>query len=668
MKSQILGPGSGRDCGVTASRQWCLICAFCILKFVFPVVGSNPADIVSQSSDGSRAVPVHLIPLIAEPMPDANQGQEITPKDELILPFSTRQTCSVCHIYDHNYDKISKGWHFNAVDPNVIPGRRGQPWIFIDPLTATQIPLSYRAWPGTFRPEQVGISTFEFTQLFGSLTPGGGAGELEVKDPTWIARQIVSGKLEINCLSCHDADPAYDQAEYAAQVLSQNYRWAATAASAFASVSGSARQMPDTYDYTMPDVLSDQEKLALRPAVAYGACAFDSKNQVFFDIRREVPKQRCYSCHSNVNVDKDGLQKWTADEDVHLAAGMTCVDCHRNGLGHNITRGYEDEASVSSNPLAAASTCEGCHLGQKSGEPTAGRLSAPVPKHPGIPSIHFDKLTCTACHSGPWPASQTYRVKTSRAHALGTHNINRSPDILPHIFYPVFAKQADWIVRDISSAATPKIAPHKLIWPAFWGTLKDGRVTPIPILTARRAASRVILKEKLKDSGDWPDLSAEHIHAILNALSSDKTIDGTPVYIAGGKIWRLDNSTLTMVSGHPAAKPYMWPIAHDVRPAAQSLGVRNCQDCHATDAPFFFGNVAVDSPIVSDRSSLKTKTMVEFQDIDPIRAWIFAFSFVFRPWMKVVAIGAAAVLGVILLLFALKALASIVKVFSEQDQ
>ena len=31
--------------------------------------------------------------------------------------------------------------------------------------------------------------------------------------------------------------------------------------------------------------------------------------------------------------------RWESEEDVHLAAGMTCVDCHRNGVEHLIVRG-----------------------------------------------------------------------------------------------------------------------------------------------------------------------------------------------------------------------------------------------------------------------------------------------------------------------------------------
>jgi hypothetical protein len=94
------------------------------------------------------------------------------------------------------------------------------------------------------------------------------------------------------------------------------------------------------------------------------------------------------------------------------------------------------------------------------------------------------------------------------------------------------------------------------------------------------------------------------------------------------------------------------------------LGVRYCTDCHATDAPFFFGDVAVDSPIVAAR---KAKKMIEFQDINPFYAWAFAFSFVFRPFMKFICLGSCAVLGLVLLLYALKALTCVVKVLAGEN-
>ena len=617
----------------------------CWLVWVAPAAADTDVELLGDAGDGSRAIPVHLINLLDE------EGQKITPDDEPLMPFSTRQTCgNGCH----NVEKISKGWHFNAAEPNVAAGRPGQPWILIDAGTGTQIPLSYRPWPGTYRPEQLGLSPWQFVQIFGRHMPGGGVGELESDNPDEVMRGFVSGKLEVNCLSCHDADPAHNQGEYAVQIARQNFRWAAAATSSFVSVSGSARSMPDTYDPFMPDVLDDPRLVP--PAVVYRENTFDHKKQVFFDIVRKIPAERCYFCHSNVNVDKDGAEKWTADEDVHLAAGLTCVDCHRHGLDHNIVRGYEGEDTASNNPLAATTSCEGCH--------TTGRLGAPVPQHPGIPPVHFDKLTCTACHSGPWPVGETVLTKTSRAHRLGTPNVNKAQEVLPHIVSPVFARQSGIGAAYVGALLTlkvDKIAPHKVLWPAYWGILEDDRVKPIELAVVEKVVGGVFADLELPATGGWPALTLENITKALMALKKD--IQGQAVYVAGGNLYSLAGSgKLSEQWDHPAARSYLWPIAHNVRPVAQSLGVRRCEDCHSTDEPFFFGRVEVDTPIASEKSSVKR--MIEFQELRPVYTKLFAFSFIFRLFLKVVALCSSAILAAVLLLYALKALDCIAKVLA----
>jgi len=604
------------------------------------------AALLGDETDGSRAIPGHVTELIDE------EGQRIYPDDEPLLPFSTRRTCGTCH----SYDKISKGWHFSAADTNVPAGRVGQPWILVDAGTCTQIPLSYRHWPGTFRPEQLGLTARQFTQIFGGHMPGGGCGELDSDNPNEQMRSLISGKLEINCLSCHNAEPGQDQAEYAEQIAQQNFRWAATAACEFASVTGSAKQMPNTYDPLMPDMLDNRQLVP--PTVTYRKNTFDQKNMVSFNITREVANERCYFCHSNKDVGKTAAQKWATDEDVHLAAGLSCIDCHRNGLDHNITRGYEGEDLVSTNPLAAVSSCKGCH--------EQGRLGAPVLKHAGIPAAHFDKLTCTVCHSGPWPEKKSRRIKTSRAHALGTHNVNKADEALPHIIYPVFAKQrsigAAYMGGILVLRSDGKIAPHKLLWPAFWGTLKNGKVIPIELEIVRQTVGKILAKEKLPRSGDWPKLTGEQIAAALELLSSQKSVKGKAVYICGSKLYQLNDEDKLIAGEHEAAKAYLWPMAHNVRPAAQSLGVHQCQDCHSADGPFFFGKVAVDSALAEQMDS--SKKMVEFMDVPAFYTKAFAVSFVFRPWLKVVTLGSCAVLAAVLLLYALKALRCIAKVLA----
>ncbi len=609
------------------------------------VGAETPSKLLGDESDGSRAHSTHLIPLVSE-NEDGEQGGKIFPDDETLLPFSMRWTCGDCH----SYGIISKGWHFNATDPNISPGRPGQPWILADARTGTQIPLSYRQWPGTFKPEQLGLSSREFVKLFGRHSPGGGAGELETEDMDEIMREYISGKLEINCLSCHNAEFTHNQSEYFLQIARGNFRWAAASTCEFASVSGSANDMPETYDPFMPEAPEDAKKVP--PTIKYRESAFDHENKVYFNIVREVPNDRCYFCHSNLYLEAEDTEKWNMDEDIHLMAGLKCVDCHRNGVDHNITRGYEGEASVSTNPLVATSSCESCHLGVKDSlSPLAGRLGAPVPKHWGIPPVHFERITCTACHSGPWPAGKTVLTKTSRAHRLGTIGVNKSHKALPHISSPVFAEQQDG-----------KIAPYKMVWPAYWGIIKDQEVAPIDFDVVKQTVGQVLANEKLPASGDWPALSDENITEALKSLKG--AVEGEPVYVSGGKVYSLDDSGKLWSEEHKAAEPYLWPIGHNVRPAAQSLGIRYCTDCHATDAPFFFGDVAVDSPVVTGRD---TKQMVEFQEVDPSYARAFAFSFVFRPMMKIVCLCSCAIIAVVLLLYALKVLACVVKVLAGSD-
>jgi hypothetical protein len=607
-------------------------------------LGDNP--------DGSRAGFIHLIPMLAEPLP-GKEPDQIYPDDNPLLPFSTKATCGACH----DYNIIGTGWHFNAVDPNVGPGRNGQAWILAEPAAATQIPLSYRAWPGTFRPEQLGITPMQFVQLFGRQLPGGGVCEMldRTDKPEESLRVGVTGQLEINCLVCHNISPGQDMgsaAGWAVQIIHGNYRWAATASSEFAYVTGTTKGLPEYYDFRAPVDTSERFTPGgtnlKPPRVEYKKEAFGHNDWLRFDVSKDIPIQRCYFCHSNADVREGKIEQWKMDEDVHLAAGLKCTDCHSHGLEHNITRGYANEPNDSNNPLAAMSSCEGCHLGKPAKTPLAGRFAAPVPKHAGLPPIHFDKLTCTACHSGPWPQAATIRTKTARAHAIGVAGANKSPDVLPHLMYPVFAKGQDG-----------KIGVFKAFWPAYWATMVGDDVVPLNLEVVRKATSRVITKDALSKALDWPSLKEEDVVKILSLLG-EQTPQGTkPVYIAGGNLYSLNSVGQLSFAEHKMAAPYMWPIAHDVRPAAQSLGVRQCEDCHSTDSPFFFGGVAVDTPLKNAAGA--GRTMIEFEELPKLYTKAFAYSFVFRPWLKAAAILSSLLTAAVLLLYGLKALDVVVK-------
>ncbi len=577
-------------------------------------------------SDGSRTTPVHIIKLIDQ------DSSTIFPDEHPLMPVSTVYTCSPCH----EYKTVRKGWHFNAGDSGRIDGRKGHPWIYIDPGSATQLAVSPRGWEGTFLPDSLGFSPFEMIATFGRHLPGNAKSEydsLHALENFW--RWQVSGTMEINCMICHDAEPGYDAAEFSSQILRQNFRWAATAPLAYAEVKGTAKDLPDNYDI-YHGILPDEPR-KIPPTVTYDTQRFDRKSQVFMDLTRRIEPDRCYYCHSVKVNDPDRPERWHFDEDVHLKAGLNCVDCHRHGLDHNMVRGYEGEAEEYNNPQATSLSCAGCHLGEgMEGEPVVkGRLGAPYPEHRGLPPVHFERIACTTCHSGSWPKENALNVKTSIAHGLGMHSVNKSETALPHVQGPVFARTDHG-----------KITPHYLFWPAYWGQKTDGRLHPLePDKVVPVVRSMIGFVDSL-GSGNWPVLSDSVITAVLDSLVALGMTDH-PVYVTGGYSFSRTDAGTLIREKERMAEPYMWPLAHDVRPASQSLGINGCNDCHTTDADLYFGEVSRDAPVAA--VSAETLSMYRFMDVNPVAAWIFSFSFLFRPLLKFLILFGVFIITVVLI-------------------
>jgi len=608
------------------------------------LVSAQTPENIGDVADGNRSVPVHLIKLYDE------FDHVIKLDDRPVMPFSARQTCRKCH----DYEKIRHGWHFNAADSGDA-GRRGEPWILVDRQAAIQIPLSYRRWTGTYPPASVGLSTLGFLKTFGRHLPGGGVGEKEgAQELSDYMRWQVSGTLDVNCQSCHNADPGQSPAEYGVQVLRQNFRWAATASSGFSTVQGSAGEMPDNFD--LYSAVPPEQSNSLPPTVTYNASRFDVAGRVLFNVPRKMPSTQCSFCHSSKVIDPSRPERWQGEEDVHSAAGMTCVDCHRNGLDHLMVRGYEGEAETAGRPVAALFTCRGCHMGSIDAPvPVEGRRGAPRPLHLGIPPVHFDKLACAACHSGPWPTANTHRVKTSKAHALGIPKSDKADDALPQIATPVFARLQDGT-----------FAPHDAFWPAFWAYQRQNDLAPVAPDRVRPLVKGVLGRDTTRVIGRWPVLREPEILEILRQLGLEDSTAGNPVYVSGGGLYAISTGGMLAWREDGAAKPYLWPIAHDVRPRAQSLGVRGCTDCHATDAPFHFGVVTIASPYVVNPDS--TTRMTEYQDKSAVSAWVFSMSFLFRPGLKVLLILCFVLIASVVLISALRGLAHIIRTLAAEEE
>lgn len=616
----------------------------------------------------------HVIPLrdaeanlMIPPPPLDEQGK---PQEVRGRPYSTAQTCGRCH----EYDFISRGWHFNAAKDNVKPGRPGEPWILTDLETRTQIPLSYRGWTGTFKPGELGLTGFDFIREFARHFPGGGVGDpakgkIDLQDSK-MRRFVVTGPLEVDCLICHNRDGGYDHEARLQALLGENFKWAPAIAAGLGVYASprTAKIFADRWSTNQPAPTNI-------PAMKYDRSKFDLENNVTFEVTRKA-SSACYYCHTSASHLGDA--RWHSDEDVHLRAGMKCTDCHRNGVDHNVVRGYEGEIrdrtvtadmidlrvkmvrradakiseaeakQMAERQLGAelssieTLTCRGCHLGSESGNQSsvrvAGRLGAPRPAHKGLPPVHFEKLACTACHSGPFPSDAVQIVHTSLAHKLGLQAPTRGENTAPIIVQPVFLHGHDG-----------KIAPHKAVWPSYWGRLKEGKVNPILPDEIAKCAQGKLPKQPADDVPRDPynstPLADPEIQRVLTSLAADAA-KGEAIYIAAGKIYRLSGTNLT--SGeHAAAQAYTWAVAHDVRPAAQSLGARGCVDCHASDSPINFSTVTARGPV--DPRNGVTQEMVALRGDDRTVASFFAFTFNFRPTLKIVCFGAAlVVLGVLL--------------------
>ena len=539
-----------------------------VLLFAFHVTfaGALSAQKQQYKRTDSRAPYVHHITLLAA------DGHEIDPADPLAPPYSPRRTCEKCH----DYELISGGFHFDH--GGALEGG-GEPFVFYHPRSGSVLPLSYRDDPGAYSPASVGLDPLAFILEFGSHLPGGTATHLK----TGVSRSAVTGDFEVDCMLCHAADRAYSTKLRAEQLKGQNFAWAPGVATGLAHVEGSVKGLDDDFDAAAEGA---RERL---PKVRYDQSRFDGEGLVHFDLRRSPANEACYSCHSTRSAGAGVVPRFLSDEDVHLEAGLSCVDCHKSGLDHQFIRGREGEAASGGGDKEAISvtslSCRGCHMGvdQEGGRiADAGRFGAPKPLHLGLPVVHFERMSCTACHSGPLPGMEAQQVQTARAHRLGLPSQTRNDQDLPLIVETLFT-EIDGV-----------IAPQRAFWPSGWawrdaeGTLE--LIDPEVAYKVIRKSMRVrgdFAKEVAGDAGGF----AEKISKGLAAFAKDAESGKDPVYFSSGRLYRLDGAGTLLDEVDRVDRRYSWPIAHDVRPARQALGSGGCTDCHAAGSPMFYGQV-----------------------------------------------------------------------------
>ena len=276
----------------------------------------------------------------------------------------------------------------------------------------------------------------------------------------------------------------------------------------------------------------------------------------------------------------------------------------------------------------------------------AGRLGSPEPLHAGLPPIHFEKLSCTACHGGPLPRNEALRMMTSLSHGLGSKD-HRTGKELPAIAGPVYRKGGDG-----------RVYPHKAMWPAFWGLKTESGIEPIApekVYDITRRALRVrknfveeLLTPKLSSTemkeilgedrartkeNEWTEEEAakvaeatavkgreqfeEKVDGALGAIESELGTEGA-VYVSSGFVYGRGDEEGTLkkqeASETQATSMVTWPIAHNVRPAGWSLGVAGCTECHSDNANLFVSTVSAIGPGPDQGDPI---TMAKLQGVDP---------------------------------------------------
>ncbi len=618
---------------------------------------------------------VHWIELMDD------QVNKIDPNEEQPRPYSPLKTCGRCH----DYNTISHGWHFDAIERDQN-GRPGQPWIWNDARTGTNLPLSYRGWKGAFDPDQLGIARWAIAKQFGGYLPGGGPGSADSLKPESAAnkdsttasasgdgsqdRSEITGPLPIDCMLCHRNDRSYSPETWTKQIADENFAYAPTVAAGLATVVGSMERIRSKPD---PAAAGDSSPL---PKLKYDATRFRDDGKVFFDVIRKPTNNACNYCHTNLAAESFGSNRWTHDDDVHIRAGMACADCHRNGLDHQIVRGFEGETHPQSESIASLS-CRGCHIGVESqashtvNRSLAGRMGAPFPAHRGLPPLHFEKMACTACHSGPVPQSEPTRIMNSIAHRLGSH-VHRTTDDLPGIVAPVMLAVEPQSAENHSHGHGDKEAsiytPHRMTWPAYWGIMKDKVIKPLEpenayqltkaTLKVRKDFSEELVAVKPSSSdrksilgddrakvkeADLTDEEREKLETWTNeqgqkqlrtrlsdAMSAIEKAnpEHTAVYIAGGVGYRKSASgSDSPIEPIPtdelgeAAKPYAWPMAHDVRPARLSLGVQGCWECHSHDSAFFSSQITAAGTLPGFKTVSTPVHELQNLDMNRMKQW-----------------------------------------------
>ena len=377
--------------------------------------------------NGGRTVPVHRF------APVDCEGDKVSVKARMPAAMSQEKTCGQCH----DVEKMKGGSHFRSGGTNdVVNQVNREPW-FLCATNGGCRTVSLR--------DRGGLTAWEWVKTFGYAFPGGGlascpAAMEEVAGDR--QRWFVTGPLEMNCFACHSQDD-YDVSEWAKQTLRENWSGAALAAAGYARVEGMNARLDAAWDPFIAEN-PDDHLFKVPEKVVYDPARFDDKGRCAFRVGKPR-NENCLACHA---VAEAGAPSHTIAGDVHLQRGMRCIDCHQNGMDHRVE----------------TKSCASCHI-EKNG-------AGPKPTHVGLPLVHFEKLSCTVCHSGITAEGKRAQVRTMRANRIGIYGKAQWETDVPFIEEPFVRKNADGKVALCRRAA---VDGSNVVYWAFAHDVKPAR-------------------------------------------------------------------------------------------------------------------------------------------------------------------------------------------------
>jgi formate dehydrogenase gamma subunit len=550
------------------------------------------------------------------------------------VPYSPKQTCGATGC--HDYGKITEGYHFRQGAHELpseamrrryqwvsAPGNYGGAWCSPAPL------YSYLSPKHNDDPHLIDMTSFTFvTRGCGNCHPGGGpleydrerkrydvwmadpasgftpGGENNLDGDYYKARWSESGVLEADCMLCHLL--SYDFETRNSQMAALNFRWAPTAAAGFARVEGSvAGNQPIT--------------------VAYDRSKFHPDGRVSPHIVVSPRNETCLTCHAQPGWKKRGAD-FRSRTDVHLRAGMRCVDCHPAGSRaidarlrgrevHQLGKGDDPGGHVRDDLDNTVRDCASCH--------STGEFGAPIATHNGLPPLHLTRIACQSCHI---PEKIVMPIQVQASDVFNTDALIPAGGKQLWAFYGVgghyrnhygilhmmgYDDKPTERFRPVVARYKGKIYPVNRVhtsWPGIEVSGQAGLMQPRPsdifTMWKTHTDNRDQYSELAKITDDNGDgiievNRPEEIDALIAAITNHLRAIGYPL---DGKrvVWVMDNRVYRSGTEYREVETELWEASpygnvhkynHDVSPAKAALGANGCSDCHSSGASFFTKDV-----------------------------------------------------------------------------